>query len=336
MDQNELFVQLKKEPVGKLYLFCGKEDFLKEKAVAVIKRALLGDQIDEFNYCVLDEEADALRIVNACCTPPFFGDQKMVLVRNSFLLREKGKKNKKENALEAFLQKELPDCTLVFLMQDDVDTAANSLYNTIKKRGVLVEFRALTPVEREKWITKELRNRAISMDEDAKRFFLDYAPQDLMSLNNEINKLGDIAAETGRIDTAQAEGLLSRSVEYNIYKIFDHVMSGNGAAATTVAKGLIRDGEDEIAVLGAIARSFHQLLLCKMMKNDGCSSAQIASRLGVRDFVVRMMERNASSRSLERIESYIDVLKKTDEALKRELIDKTALVLRVVLELSLM
>jgi DNA polymerase-3 subunit delta len=70
--------------VAPIYLLLGEESFLRDAAVAMIRRAVLGedDVGGGFNYDLLyGDETDALEVLNRCDTLPAFAPRRLVIIR---------------------------------------------------------------------------------------------------------------------------------------------------------------------------------------------------------------------------------------------------------------
>src|SRR5205807_9574390 len=80
----ELKRQLASGACAPIYVLLGAESYLREMALAAIRRAVLGpeDQETGFNYDLLyGDETDAREVLNRCDTFPAFGDRRLVLMR---------------------------------------------------------------------------------------------------------------------------------------------------------------------------------------------------------------------------------------------------------------
>src|SRR5207244_4199214 len=81
----ELKRQLASGACAPIYVLLGEESYLRETALAAIRRVVLGaeDQETGFNYDLLyGDETDALEVLNRCDTFPAFADRRPVVIRN--------------------------------------------------------------------------------------------------------------------------------------------------------------------------------------------------------------------------------------------------------------
>src|SRR5438067_10707936 len=81
----ELKRQLASGACAPIYVLLGEESYLRETALAAIRRVVLGaeDQETGFNYDLLyGDETDALEVLNRCDTFPAFADRRLVVIRN--------------------------------------------------------------------------------------------------------------------------------------------------------------------------------------------------------------------------------------------------------------
>ena len=82
---------IKEGNFGRLYLFYGSEEYLKDFYINGITDAVLHG--DTLNYITFDGKIIADKLREACETIPMFGDRLVILVRNSGIFKTQGIKN---------------------------------------------------------------------------------------------------------------------------------------------------------------------------------------------------------------------------------------------------
>ena len=96
MTIEDLEKELKTEKLQSLYLFYGEELFLLENSVKKIK-SLFGEIIKGINYVVIDE-TNLNSLISEIETPSFGYEKKLIICKNSGLLRKEGKRKNAELA----------------------------------------------------------------------------------------------------------------------------------------------------------------------------------------------------------------------------------------------
>ena len=121
---------------GSLYFIYGKERFLVDRALEMVKGKVLQPATRDFNYDSFQgKEADAQKIAEAARTLPMMAKRRLVLVRDADEM-----KAAELAALIPYLEKPCAETCLVFL-GEKVD-ARLKFFTAFKKRGVLIKPRA--------------------------------------------------------------------------------------------------------------------------------------------------------------------------------------------------
>ena len=85
-----LEAKLNKNELDSLYLFYGEEIFLLESAVKKIKK-LFGELVQGINYIMIDEN-NIKELISDIETPAFGFEKKLIMIRNSGILKKEGKR----------------------------------------------------------------------------------------------------------------------------------------------------------------------------------------------------------------------------------------------------
>lgn len=129
MSYKNLLNDIKENNVSDVYLFFGREKYLVNKGIAVIKDRYLRNANDEsFNYNFYDGIKDDIDVVlNSCETLPFMGEKRIVIVRSKEAFS--GNKNVMVKDDEEKLIKyisNIPETTcLIFIAGEKIDKEKN-------------------------------------------------------------------------------------------------------------------------------------------------------------------------------------------------------------------
>ena len=144
--------ELKNGDLQNLYLFYGEELFLLEMALKKIKD-LFGECIKGINFISIDE-TNVNQILSEIETPAFGYEKKLVIARNTGLLKKEGKrKNTELSTLKEKINQYLNEnmetikqsIILVFIEQEA--DSKQELYKTIEKKGIICEFSFQKPAQ---------------------------------------------------------------------------------------------------------------------------------------------------------------------------------------------
>ena len=119
MTIEELEKELKSGNLQNLYLFYGEELYLLESSLKKIK-SLFGEAVKGINYVVIDE-TNLTSLISEIETPSFGYDKKLIIVKNTGLLKKEGKRKNIE--LSKFKEESYADN--FFLDWEDFDDESN-------------------------------------------------------------------------------------------------------------------------------------------------------------------------------------------------------------------
>lgn len=154
---------LKTSKLNSIYLFYGEELFLLENSLNKIKK-IFGECIKGINYIGIDD-TNLNQLVSELETPAFGYEKKLIIVRNSGILKKEGKRKNqelvkiKERLVEYIKEniKIINESIVLVIIEEEVDVK-QELFKTIEKYGVVCEFKAQNPMQLEKRL-KAICNR---------------------------------------------------------------------------------------------------------------------------------------------------------------------------------
>ena len=326
MNHNELFKHIKGRNLSNVYLLYGPEEYVKAKALDALEAAVLDGADSDFNLSRLDGASSADEIINSLQTLPMLGGRRLVCIEDSaFVSADAKSKSEEKNSLDA-LEKCIAalggEAVAVFVNRKPADERKR-LVKYIQKNGTAVKFDYLSDAEKKLWIQREFANADITIEGPALNMLIQFAPEDMLNVKHETDKLLAFAGRGGEIKSKDIDALLTRSLEYNVYKIFDNIAVRDAASALTAINGLLRDGESEVAILGAVARNFHLMLHISSMRAGKLPQQDMQSTLGIKPFVASKLAGICTKYTNRQIGHLIDLAYDADIALKSSSTDKT-------------
>ena len=188
MTVDELEKELKNEKLQSMYLFYGEERFLLESSVKKIIK-LFGEIVKGINYVVIDEN-NLNSLISEIETPSFGFEKKLIICKNSGLLKKEGKRknieliNLKEKLNEYITQNIniLNETVILIIIEDDIQK--NDLISTIEKYGVVVKFEAQKPIQLEKRIKSICNGYSVNIDNETIKYFIECCGTNMKKWNN--------------------------------------------------------------------------------------------------------------------------------------------------------
>ncbi|RAK22453.1 DNA polymerase III delta subunit [Anoxybacillus vitaminiphilus] len=327
--------KIKKGHLSPIYLLYGTEPFLINETHHLIIQSAVREEEREFNLSVYDCEETPVEIaLEDAETLPFFGDKKVVLVKNPyFLTAEKGKEKIEHNMkrLEQYIEEPSPFSVVIFTGLYEKLDERKKMTKMLLKRAEVFAASPLNEQEIRQWIAEYLRASNVTIQEEAVDLLLQLAGTALTILTNELNKLALFVGYGGTITEETVRLLVPRSLEQNVFVLIEKVVQRKLHEAFRTFYDLLQNNEEPIKILALLANQFRLIYHAKGLAAKGYGQQQIASLLKVHPFRVKMALEQAKLFSLEELMRIINDLAEADYQMKAGLMDK-----RLVVELFLM
>ena len=261
--------ELKSGKLQSLYFLYGEELFLLETSLKKIKN-LFGECIKGINYITIDEN-NCNELIADIETPSFGYEKKLIIAKNTGLLKKEGKRKNAELAkirekLDAYLKENMqeiaPSVVLVFI-EEDADTK-QELYKTIDKLGTICEFAFQKPIQIEKRLKAICQGYKVQIEDSTLRYFIECCGTNMQELINEIRKLIEYAGEGGKINKDDVDKLCIKKLESVIFDLTDSLGKKDISKALDVLKNLIYAKEPIQKILITLYNHFKKLYFVKL------------------------------------------------------------------------
>jgi DNA polymerase-3 subunit delta len=323
---NELQKQLSKKAFFPLYLFYGTEDYLMEEATRrVIDAALAEDEID-FNLSVFDlGEITIEAAIDDAETIPFFGDYKVVLVKEPIFLTGQKDKTKIEHDLsrfQAYIENPPPHTIMILTAPYEKLDERKKLVKQIKKNGFVFQAKEMDDRTIKGWIEKRFAQNDVNISSEAIDRLVQLTGPKLLILANEIDKISLYAGTETEVNKEIVTKLVARSLEQNIFDLIDKVVKRKLSAALSIYYDLLEQKEEPIKILSLLTQQFRIVLLVKILLQKGYGQNQIASQLKIHPYRVKLAVETARDFQQEELQAMIDHLADADYIMKTGQMDK--------------
>jgi DNA polymerase-3 subunit delta len=339
MEQRTMMIdfwkKIKQGHLSPIYLLYGTEPFLIDETHNLIIQSTIREEEREFNLSVYDCEETPVEVaLEDAETLPFFGEKRVVLVKNPyFLTTEKGKEKVEHNIkrLEQYIEEPSPFSVVIFTGLYEKLDERKKITKMLLKRAQVFVASPLTEQEIRRWIDEHLRSSNVTIQEEAVNLLLQLAGTNLTILANELNKLTLFVGQGGTITEETVRMLVPRSLEQNIFVLIEKAVQRKLHEAFRTFYDLLQNNEEPIKILALLANQFRLIYQAKSLAAKGYGQQQIASLLKVHPFRVKMALGQAKLFSIEELMRIMNDLAEADYQMKAGLMDK-----RLVVELFLM
>jgi DNA polymerase III subunit delta len=267
------------------------------------------------------EELDVGAVVDACATPPFLVDRRVVVVR------EAGRLNAGDAArIIAALEDPLPAITLVLV--GGGGTVPQALVKAVGAGGRVIDAAAGTGRDRARWLSEQLKQAPVRLNGPAARRLGDHLGEDLGRLAGVLQTLAVAYGDGATVDEDQLEPFLGEAGSVPPWDLTDAIDAGDTAQALTVLHRMMGAGGRAAPEIVAILHRHFSL----MLRLDGAgigSGEEAAELLGIRSaFVAKKGLAQAGRLGSDRVAQAITLVADADLDVKGQ----TGLPPEVVLE----
>jgi DNA polymerase-3 subunit delta len=298
-----------------ILLIHGEENFLSQKKLNQIEQRFLkeGDannieKLDDKNF----EIANLEKIIT---TVPFFGNQRLIILKDIIEKKYQEKELKKISDL----LKNVPETTIIVFYNSDKVDHRDKLFKIIsEKADKNWLFKKFETKEIYTWANKKIKDINSSISKDALDQLILWTDNDLWLLNEEIEKITTFKG-TKQVTIEDVNSMSTAKIDANIFNFIDSISQKNKKTTIINLEKLFKKGEDPIYLMGMIVYQIRNLLIIKELSQRGMSCSDISKKTRKHPFVVKKTLAQAENFSFKKIENVYQKLFETEIALKRGL-----------------
>lgn len=268
--------------LGSLYIFHGEETYLRDHYLDQVKKALIPEGMEAFNYHPLSGKGLTVqRLGEVVDALPMMSEHTLLVVNDYDLF----KAPERERTLMAQLIEELPEyCCLVFLYDTipyKSDARMKKLAGALKARGQVVEFARQDQRDLMDWVRR--RFRALNRDIDPQDAqYLIFLCGDLMNgLIGEIEKIGAYS-KGPRISRQDIDTVAIPVIDAVVFQMTDALTQGQHAKALSILHDLFRLQHAPIMLLAVLGKQMRQLYASRVVLEAGQGTSALMELWGMR------------------------------------------------------
>lgn len=325
---------IKEKKPDRLYFFHGEETFLLHHYLQQLRKLLIDELTESFNFHKLTGETFDLRtFADAVENLPMMAESTMVWVDDVDIF----KLNEADRDKMVELLSDIPEyCTVVFTYETlewKPDKRYKKLYDAIEQNGVEVEFVKQNQRDLVAWVTRHFASNKKRISPELCVYLIDITGGTMTALAGEISK---ISAYSGadEIVKSDIDAVTEPVLDAVVFQMTDMLGNGQTGPALVMLRRLLKMQEEPFVILGAIGGHFRRLAAAKTLADNGRQSAELMKLYRTSDYGARKtME--ASRRFSERFfKSASELILETDYQIKTSFDDPERLLEVLVLRLA--
>lgn len=318
--------ELNSNSLKSLYLLYGEELFLLENILKKIKN-IFGECIKGINYINIDD-TNISELISDIETPAFGYEKKLLIVRNSGILKKEGKRKNTElsnlrEKISRYIKENIDiinDSVVLVIIEEDIDNK-QELYKIFDKFGVVCNFEYQKPIQIQKRLKAICNAYHVDIDDSSLKHFIEVCGTNMQELINEIRKLIEYAGNGGKIEKIDIDKLCIKKLETIIFDLTDNLGKKETQRALQVLKNLIANKEPIQKILITLYNHFKKLYITKLAVKENKDLISSLNLKPNQTFLVNKYKTQANYFSDKELSKILQGLRDLDYNSKNGLID---------------
>jgi DNA polymerase-3 subunit delta len=309
-----------KKPVPGVTLL-GTESYLREMCRSRLIETYTQEGTRDWsvtNFSAEDDSAD--RVIGQAQSLPMLAPRQVVLWKDVEALEQLGEKARDAalECLESYLGDPAP-FTILVLEAAQLDQRMR-LFKLLSEKTLVVDCELSgEPEEREGvaalMAVEMASGSGIELDRAAAQLLSESTNAGLARMRTEIEKLASYAGERKHITRADVAAMVVSEKRYTVWQLSEMLANGDRARALAFLESLLDEGEQPVAIVGAMAWMYRKLLEAQEL-GHGANAWQAARQLGMRRETAEIAVREARRIPREQLALGLAALAETDNRLK--------------------
>ncbi len=320
MTSDELRKRIKDGKPEGAWLFYGEEDYTKNACATMLRKTVLSAPMPEFNYSVYDgARLDIDTLAGDVNALPYMADRRMIEIKDFSVASLTAAASESLASVLA----DLPDYLILLFCnksgeEEDkaIDKAEKKTFlQAVSEYGNAVKFESETGARLFGWMSRHFQAGGTPADRSVLETMVSVCGSDMYILSGEIDKLCAYCG-TRPATSADVAKVCCANQNYKVFDLTRALIEGNIKKAGSVYANLVFNRAEPSMILGAIAKSFSDMLATAEGVRAGKTFKQIAADLKTYDFLIRRYASAASSRDPLFLQNAVRVCASADRRLK--------------------
>jgi DNA polymerase-3 subunit delta len=273
---------LAKLEAGKLqpvYVLYGEEQYLIERALAIIKKSIVEPDDDLAYQSMRAGESSGKSIVSSARTVPMLSDRQMVVVRQVDALTADD-----QALLLKYIEKPV-DSTCLVLVGTKIDKRFK-VWSLANKKGMVFEAAPLKEYQLSNWIMSRAKTHGLRLSSRTAQLMADSTGVDLSIVEDALERLSLYVGQGREASAQDVEAVVSSSRVRSVFDLTDAFGRRDVAVALRTLTNMLSNREAPLRLLATLATHLRRLLMAAELGRDVAGNPrELASRLKVHPFV---------------------------------------------------
>ena len=275
--------------IGNLYTFYGEEKYLLEYYLGRIRKQLVPEGFEEFNYKrITGKELTMQRLSDEINALPVFSDRTLIEVWDY----DVGKLNEENGKKLLEILEDIPDYACLVFVFDLMEFKLDGRYKTnakLKKLLNPIEFKPAEQSDLTAWVNRRFKALDKQINRDDAEYFVFITGGLMNDMVMEVEKVA--AYNSGKvIERKSIDSVVTPALDAQTYKMTDAIMARNFDSAAKILGDLLNMQEPPHKIHYSISMKMRQLLAARVLYEEGKSKDALMDICGIRfEFQARGM-----------------------------------------------
>ncbi len=330
----QLKAAIKSKEPGRCYIFHGEEMFLLRHYRDQLKKLLVEDLTESFNFTRLNNENFTLQtFVDAVESFPMMAETTMVQVDEVDLFKlPESERNKIAEVLE-----DIPaHCTVVFTYETVAwkpDKRQKRLWESIDSHASIVEFAKQDQRDLIAWVTRHFAARQKRITPELCAYLIEITGGTMTALSGEISKIASYSGAE-QICRADIDAVTEPVLDAVVFQMTDLLSQGNYGGALVKLQTLLKMQQEPIAILGAVGGHFRRISTARTLLDHGRQAGELMKLCGMADYAARKTMDAARRFRPDFLRRAAELVLETDYNMKTSFDDQERLLELLILQLA--
>ena len=278
---------LKEKTLGRVYIFHGEETFLLNHYFNQIRKQLLDDLTESFNFHKLNNETfDIHSFADSVENIPMMAESTLVQVDEVDFFKMPESDREKIGEILG----DIPQwCTVVFTYVATPwkpDKRLKRLWEAVDSNALIVEFAKQDQRDLIAWVTRHFAAHKKNISADLCAYLIDITGGTMTALAGEIDK---ICAYSGAdtIKKTDIDAVTEPVLDALVFQMTDLMSEGRYSDALLKLQTLLKMQQKPLEILGAIGGHFRRIGTARTLMDHGKTAAELAKLCVIHEYPAR-------------------------------------------------
>ena len=315
----QLKLAIREKRADRLYIFYGEETFLLNHYLQQLRKLLIDELTESFNFHKLTNETfDLQTFADAVENLPMMAESTMVWVDEVDIF----KMNETDRTRMGEILSDIPEyCTVVFTYETTPwkpDKRLKKLWDAVDKYATIVEFPKQEQRDLISWVTRHFSARGKKITPDLCAYLIDITGGTMTALAGEIAK---ICAYSGADDIKRSDidAVTEPVLDAVVFEMTDMLSRREYGPALMKLRTLLQMQQEPLMILGAIGGHFRKLSVARTLLDHGRPASELMKLCAMSDYAARKNMSVAAKFSANFYAKAAQLVMETDYCMKTSL-----------------